>query len=154
VVELICVEPIRDFEVFLTQTLRQNTHVKCRELLIGDAENISGRCFTNKIQNKNDVIVCYLSYVRIEIVIRDNQVDAVVSTLTLSSCRDVRQALREIRRILKPVSIHRFNHCSCFHHCSRAVCFSTWKIFVHPLCALLFFNIFAHLSINFYSVFP
>ena len=37
-------------------------------------------------------------------VIHDNQVDAVVSTLTLSSCKNVDQVLREIRRILKPVS--------------------------------------------------
>jgi hypothetical protein len=43
VVEVICVEPIREFEVYLTQTLRQNPHVKCRELLVGDAENISGK---------------------------------------------------------------------------------------------------------------
>ncbi|CAF2754406.1 unnamed protein product [Rotaria sp. Silwood2] len=75
-VEVICVEPIRDFETYLTQTLRQNPHVKCRELLVGGAENIS--------------------------VIRDNQVDAVVSTLTLSCCKDIDQALREVRRILKP----------------------------------------------------
>ncbi|UJR15933.1 hypothetical protein I4U23_002853 [Adineta vaga] len=78
-VEVICVEPMREFEVYLTQTLRQNPHVRCRELLVGGAENIS--------------------------VIRDNQVDAVVSTLTLSSCKDVDQALREIRRILKPGGI-------------------------------------------------
>ncbi|CAF1687670.1 unnamed protein product, partial [Adineta ricciae] len=37
--------------------------------------------------------------------IRDDQVDAVVSTLTLSSCKDVNQALREVRRILKPGGI-------------------------------------------------
>lgn len=43
VVEVICVEPIREFEVYLTQTLRENTHVKCKELLVGDAENISGK---------------------------------------------------------------------------------------------------------------
>jgi hypothetical protein len=42
-VEIICVEPIREFEVYLTQTLRQNPHVKCRELLVGNAENISGK---------------------------------------------------------------------------------------------------------------
>jgi len=42
-VEIICVEPIREFEVYLTQTLRQNPHVKCRELLVGGAENISGK---------------------------------------------------------------------------------------------------------------
>ncbi|CAF1369983.1 unnamed protein product, partial [Adineta ricciae] len=41
-VEVICVEPIREFEVYLTQSLRQNPHVKCRELLVGGAENISG----------------------------------------------------------------------------------------------------------------
>lgn len=75
-VEVICVEPIREFELYLTQTLRQNPHVKCRELLVGGAENIS--------------------------VIRDDQVDVVVSTLTLSSCKDVDQVLREVRRILKP----------------------------------------------------
>lgn len=45
VVEVICVEPIREFEVYLTQTLRQNPHVKCRELLVGDAENISGKLY-------------------------------------------------------------------------------------------------------------
>jgi hypothetical protein len=43
VVEVICVEPIRDFEVYLMQTILQNPHVKCRELLVGDAENISGK---------------------------------------------------------------------------------------------------------------
>lgn len=43
VVDLTVVEPIRDFEVFLTQTLRQNTHVKCLELLIGGAENMSSK---------------------------------------------------------------------------------------------------------------
>jgi hypothetical protein len=42
-VEVICVEPIREFEVYLTQTLRQNPHVKCRELLVGGAENVSGK---------------------------------------------------------------------------------------------------------------
>ncbi|CAF0778607.1 unnamed protein product [Rotaria sordida] len=75
-VEVICVEPIREFEKDLKETLQQNLHVRCRELLIGNAENIA--------------------------VIRDNQVDAVVSTLTLSCCKDIDQALREIRRILKP----------------------------------------------------
>lgn len=40
--------------------------------------------------------------------IHDNQVDAVVSTLTLSSCKNVDQVLREIRRILKPVSAQTF----------------------------------------------
>ncbi|CAF0860908.1 unnamed protein product [Adineta steineri] len=79
IIELICVEPIREFEVYLTQTLGRNPHVKCRELLVGGAENLS--------------------------VIRDNQVDAVVSTLTLSSCKNVHQVLREIRRILKPGGI-------------------------------------------------
>lgn len=93
VVELICVEPIREFEVYLTQTLRENTHVKCRELLVGGAENISGRT-TTIIQSST---LCFS-------VMRDNQVDAVVSTLTLSSCKDVHQALREVRRILKPVN--------------------------------------------------
>ena len=43
VVEVICVEPIREFEIYLTQTLRENIHVKCKELLVGDAENISGK---------------------------------------------------------------------------------------------------------------
>jgi ubiquinone/menaquinone biosynthesis C-methylase UbiE len=38
------------------------------------------------------------------LVIRDNQVDVVVSTLTLSCCKDAHQVLREIRRILKPVN--------------------------------------------------
>ncbi|CAF0791523.1 unnamed protein product [Rotaria sp. Silwood1] len=75
-VEVICVEPMREFEKYLTQTLRQNPNVQCRELLVGSAENIS--------------------------VIRDNQVDAVVSTLTLSCCKNIDQTLREIRRILKP----------------------------------------------------
>ena len=92
-VELICVEPIREFELYLTQTLRENTHVKCRELLVGGAENISGRT-TTTIRSST---LCFS-------VIRDNQVDAVVSTLTLSSCNDVHQALREIGRILKPVN--------------------------------------------------
>ena len=93
VVELICVEPIREFEVYLTTTLRENTHVRCRELLVGGAENISGRA----------TVLSQSSTLHFT-VIRDDQVDAVVSTLTLSSCKDVHQALREIRRILKPVN--------------------------------------------------
>jgi len=80
--------------VYLTQTLRQNPHVKCRELLVGGAENISGK------QKAKQILI----FIHFFIVIRDNQVDAVVSTLTLSSCKNVHQALREIRRILKPVN--------------------------------------------------
>lgn len=95
-IDLTFVEPVRDFEIFLTETLRQNTHVRCRELLIGGAENISGK-WSRMINETNPNSLS---------VIRDNHVDAVVSTLTLSSCRDVHQALREIRRILKPVSPH------------------------------------------------
>lgn len=42
VVELICVELIRDFAAPLAEALRENPHVKCRELLVGNAENITG----------------------------------------------------------------------------------------------------------------
>lgn len=56
----------------------------------------------NKIfKNEEDI---FLSSNILFIVIRDNQVDAVVSTLTLSCCKDVDQVLREVRRILKPVT--------------------------------------------------
>jgi hypothetical protein len=43
VVEVICVEPVREFVKYLRETLQQNPHVKCRELLVGNAENISGK---------------------------------------------------------------------------------------------------------------
>lgn len=57
--------------------------------------------------------------------IHDNQVDAVVSTLTLSSCKNVDQVLREIRRILKPVSSFPGNS-------PIAICFSSgWCFSLH-----------------------
>ncbi len=36
-------EPIREFQSYLIDTLKQNPHVKCRELLIGGAEHIAGK---------------------------------------------------------------------------------------------------------------
>ncbi|CAF0843819.1 unnamed protein product [Didymodactylos carnosus] len=76
IVEVVGVDPNREWESYLTDILKKNRHVKCPELLVGNAENIS--------------------------VIRESQVDAVVSTLTLSCVKDVDQACREVRRILKP----------------------------------------------------
>jgi ubiquinone/menaquinone biosynthesis C-methylase UbiE len=89
-----------------------------------------------------------------DLVIRENQVDAVVSTLTLSSCKDVGQVLREIRRILKPVNeifLFLLNTKSRFF--CRVVFFFIWKIFVHQIFSLLLFSIFVHQYINFYLVF-
>ena len=58
VVEVICVEPVREFEIYLTQTLRENPHVKCKELLVGDAENISGKSYPRKHSIRSLVFYC------------------------------------------------------------------------------------------------
>ncbi|CAF0742644.1 unnamed protein product [Didymodactylos carnosus] len=76
IIEVVGVDPNREWESYLTDTLKKNRHVTCPELLVGNAENIS--------------------------VIRESQVDAVVSTLTLSCVKDVDQVCQEVRRILKP----------------------------------------------------
>jgi len=75
-VEVTCVDPLKEWEEYLTEQLKKYRQFRCPELLVGGAENIS--------------------------LIRDNQIDVVVSTLTLSCCNDVNKVLKEVRRVLKP----------------------------------------------------
>jgi ubiquinone/menaquinone biosynthesis C-methylase UbiE len=76
--EVLCIDPNPSFEQYLEQSAKKYPHIRCI-WVNGFAEDLRG--------------------------IAENSIDAVVGTLVLCSVRDVDSCLKEIKRVLRNVSL-------------------------------------------------
>lgn len=76
--KVICTDPNPQFQKYLTKAMEDNDHLTYDRFVVASGEDMA--------------------------VVQDNSVDAVVCTLVLCSVDDVTQTLREVHRILRPVS--------------------------------------------------
>lgn len=76
---VVCTDPNPHFKKYLQASMNANTHLTYDEFIIISGEDMKG--------------------------VEDESVDVVVCTLVLCSVRNVPQVLREVRRVLKPVSL-------------------------------------------------
>lgn len=76
---VLCTDPNPHFHKYLRMSMNASPHLTYDDFLVVSAENLEG--------------------------VRDESVDVVVGTLVLCSVRSVPPVLREVRRILRPVSL-------------------------------------------------
>lgn len=76
--KITCIDPNPHFEKFLQQSMADSEHLTFERFVVASGEDMGA--------------------------VGDESVDVVVCTLVLCSVSDVRQTLREVHRILKPVS--------------------------------------------------
>ncbi|GFT17544.1 methyltransferase-like protein 7A [Nephila pilipes] len=79
---LIALDPSEDFEELLKNNLKKHPQIMFKRKVTAMGENMVG--------------------------VEDASVDVVVSTYVLCSVKDVRSVLKEVKRVLKPVSINFF----------------------------------------------
>lgn len=77
---VVCTDPNPHFHKYLRRSMDANKHLTYGEFLVVPAEDMP--------------------------TVGDESVDVVVCTLVLCSVKDVRAVLQEVRRILRPVSLH------------------------------------------------
>lgn len=77
--KVICTDPNPHFQKYLSQNMNKNDHLMYERFLVASGEDLSA--------------------------VEDQSVDAVVCTLVLCSVNNTPQTLREVHRILRPVSV-------------------------------------------------
>lgn len=77
--KVICTDPNPHFQKYLSQNMNKNDHLMYERFLVASGEDLSA--------------------------VEDQSVDAVVCTLVLCSVSNTPQTLREVHRILRPVSV-------------------------------------------------